>query len=214
MSGLRRRQLLVRAAYLAPIIVLSPSHASAAPRPPLVAAISAKAAFDSYGINCHFSFLSDSTWGNTDSGTQWLERLGAGAVRQALPRSPHGRVAVKSAMDRLGARGVRWCCPVLGSADTGSLDTARAAVNSQLCTARIESTYWPSGRQSTCTSGTGPRAQAAMSRSTRCPSRSRSTPRCRSLCTSRPRATPPVQTFTAQTFTQSVGGGMQILQIG
>ncbi|MDQ4040057.1 MAG: hypothetical protein M3313_17345 [Actinomycetota bacterium] len=124
---------MLRATSLAPLIALSPGYAHAAPqRPALIPATTARSAFDCYGINTHFSFLSNSVWVNTDAAVQWLQRLGVGAVRQALPRSPHGREAVKSAMDRLGSAGIRWCCPVLVSSDAGSLDSARAAVNFQL----------------------------------------------------------------------------------
>jgi len=97
-----------------------------------MAAIAAKTAHDSYGTNTHFSFLSNSVWANTDAATQWALNLGVGAVRQALPRTEHGRAAVKRAMDRLGSVGVRWCCPILDWTDASSLDAARAAVNAQL----------------------------------------------------------------------------------
>lgn len=131
---LTRRQLLLRAALTAPVIALNPTHAFAsAPlaRPPLVTASAAKSAFDSYGVNCHFSFL-QSVWSNTDSAVQWLLDLKVGAVRQSLPRSPQGRDAVKRAINGLAIGGVRWCCPTLVMADATSLAAARVAVNEQL----------------------------------------------------------------------------------
>jgi len=94
--------------------------------------MSAKAAFDSYGMNCHLSFLSESVWANTDAAVRWLLDLGVGAVRQYLPSTEHGRAALKQAMDRLGDTGVRWCCPTLVAEDVRSLDAARSAVNGQL----------------------------------------------------------------------------------
>jgi len=132
MSGRTRRQLLLSTALAAPIITLSANQAWAAPsRPPVVPARAAGTAFGSYGVNCHVSFL-QSAWVNTDAAVAWLLDLGAGAVRQALPRSAQGREAVKRAMDQLGATGVRWCCPVLLLGDAPSLLGARAAVNGQL----------------------------------------------------------------------------------
>ncbi|MDQ4037963.1 MAG: hypothetical protein M3313_06365 [Actinomycetota bacterium] len=90
----------------------------------------ARAVYDSYGINTHFSFIGDtSTWANTDAAVSWVQRLGVGAVRQYLPRTSWGRDAVKRAMDALG---VRWCCPTLTLDDFASLNGARAMVNEQL----------------------------------------------------------------------------------
>lgn len=117
---------------MAPIIGRSPAHAAPPARPPLVPAIAARSAFDSYGINTHFSFMSQSTWANTDVAIEWLLSLRVGAVRQSLPRTDHGRATVKRAMDRLGATGVRWCCPVMAPSDAPNLEAARAAVNAQL----------------------------------------------------------------------------------
>lgn len=95
-------------------------------------ALPARAAFDSYGMNCHFSFLGASVWANTDAGVQELLGLGVGAVRQFLPRTRHGRDAVQQAMDQLSASRVRWSCDVLTPQDTTSLEVARALVNEQL----------------------------------------------------------------------------------
>ncbi len=134
MPALTRRQLLLRAAWTAPVLALNPSRALSAPppaSPPLLPALAAKAAFDSYGMNCHFSFL-QSVWTNTDSAVQWLLDLKVGSVRQSLPRSPQGRDAVKRAINGLAVGGVRWCCPTLVLADASSLVAARAAVNEQL----------------------------------------------------------------------------------
>lgn len=136
MRDLTRRELLRRAAYAAPIIALGASRGDAAPhasgRPAAMAAMPARAAFDSYGINCHLSYLSGSVWANTDAALQWLSELGVGAARQYLPRTGFGRDRVKLAMSRLSVMGLRWCCPVLVAADATSLDAARAAVNEQL----------------------------------------------------------------------------------
>ncbi len=151
MSGLTRRQLLSGAVGLVPIIALSPSPAYAVPHPPLppwppwqppqppepgqppvMTLMSARAAFDSYGMNCHLSFFSESVWENTDAAVQWLQELGVGAVRQYLPTTDHGRAAVKAAMNRLGETEVRWCCPTIFAEDIRSLDAARAVVNGQL----------------------------------------------------------------------------------
>jgi len=134
MPALTRRQLLLQAAYLAPIIALTtPGHALTAPpaRPPLAPALPARTAFDAYGMNTHFSFLR-SVWASTDAAAQWVLSLGVGAVRQSLPRTAHGRDAVKRGMDQLGLAGIRWCCPVLVIDDAATLDAARTAVNSQL----------------------------------------------------------------------------------
>ncbi len=136
MSTLTRRQVLVRAACAAPVLAVAPSRAfvaDAAPLPPLMPALAAKAVFEAYGVNTHFSFLQPtSVWANTDAAAQWVLDLGAGAVLQTLPLTNHGRAAVKRAMDRLGAAGVRWCCPMVGLADATTLANARTTVNKQL----------------------------------------------------------------------------------
>ncbi len=124
---LTRRQLLWGAAALAPIIALRPTTAYASNAVP---AMPARTVHDSYGINTHFSFVgSTSTWANTDAAVSWVQSLGAGAIRQYLPRTSWGRAAVKQATDALT---VRWCCPILTASDVSSLDAARVVVNEQL----------------------------------------------------------------------------------
>ncbi|MGI8651346.1 MAG: hypothetical protein ACR2I7_00955 [Geodermatophilaceae bacterium] len=135
MPDLTRRQLLLGATAMAPFSWLRPGTALAALEGkdlPLVPAMPARAAFDSYGMNCHLSFLGSPSWGNTDAALRWLLELGVGAVRQYLPRTDHGRAVVRRAMDRLTASGVRWCAPILLSQDVTSLDAARSVVNEQL----------------------------------------------------------------------------------
>ncbi|MGI8652713.1 MAG: hypothetical protein ACR2I7_07960 [Geodermatophilaceae bacterium] len=132
MTELTRRQLLRRAAYVAPILVVTAGGVAYRqgrtfdPVPPMPP----RAVFDSYGINTHFSYLGDTaTWANTDAAVDWLQELGVGAVRQFLPSTRPGRAAVKKAMDALG---VRWCCPILTLGDFTSLDAARAVVIERL----------------------------------------------------------------------------------
>ncbi len=135
MPDLTRRQLMLGAAAMAPFSSLRPGTALAALEGkdlPLVPAMPARAAFDSYGMNCHLSFLGSPSWGNSDAALRWLLELGVGAVRQYLPRTDHGRAVVRRAMDRLTASGVRWCAPILLSQDVTSLDAARSVVNEQL----------------------------------------------------------------------------------
>ncbi len=136
MSSLTRRQVLVGAALAAPGLALSPSRtsvANAAALPPLVPALAAKAVYESYGINTHFSFLQPtSVWANTDAAAQWILDLRAGAVRQKLTLTTHGRAAIKQAMDKVATAGVRWCCPIVALADAGTLADARTTVNNQL----------------------------------------------------------------------------------
>ncbi|MDQ3475582.1 MAG: hypothetical protein M3492_04360 [Actinomycetota bacterium] len=132
---LTRRQLLLGAAAISPFSSLRPNPAFAAVEDkhlPLVPAMPARAAFDSYGMNCHLSFLGSPSWGNTDAALRWLLELGVGAVRQYLPRTDHGRAVVRRAMGRLTGTGVRWCAPILLSQDVTSLDAARSAVREQL----------------------------------------------------------------------------------
>ncbi len=135
MPNLTRRQLLLGAASMTSMASLRPSTASAAlegKQLPFLPARSARAAFDSYGMNCHLSFLGSPSWGNADAAVRWLLELGVGAVRQYLPRTEHGRAAVRRGMGRLNASGVRWCAPILLSEDVSSLAAARSVVNEQL----------------------------------------------------------------------------------
>ncbi len=133
MSSLTRRQLLVRAAYAAPLALLTGSAAVSCQSLTLPTQPLAPTAFPAYGINTHLSFLGDSSvWANTDAAVGWLLDLGVGAVRQLLPRTTHGRAAVKKGMNALAAAGVRWCCPSLVAGDVRSLNGARRVVNEQL----------------------------------------------------------------------------------
>lgn len=132
MSALTRRQLLLGAACLAPSMALRTGRAEAAQRPPLVSAMAAKRAFESYGMNCHLTHLTDSSWQHTDAAVDRVLELGVGAVRQYLPRNTYHRDALKAAMDRPLATRVQWCCPVIQIEDATSLAQARRLVNDQL----------------------------------------------------------------------------------
>jgi len=133
MVSLTRRQLLIRAAYVAPIALLTGGATASCQGLQLPPRSPSQPAFAWYGINTHLSFLGEgAVWANTDAAVEWLLDLGVGAVRQYLPRTTHGRAAVQQGMKLLGAAGVRWSCPVLELEDVTTLNRARRVVNEQL----------------------------------------------------------------------------------